>query len=231
VYYTRKPPVTRARPVADTPRMDQVSRPMLIVLAATFALLAIWLVALKPKQLDVKSTPLAATKAIPKAEQAAAAADAANARSQAPDNAADGAAAAPDAAKARVDPTTQNHPAPSSVASRVAGAKAADRRDAAVLRDLRAKKVVVMLFWNANGADDIATRGVIRELDRRNGKVAVHAAPIGRVGQYDSLTRGVHVVQSPTTIVIDRKRRTRVITGLTEPQELEQVVGDALAGR
>jgi hypothetical protein len=127
VYYTHEAPVTRARPVADTPRMDQVSRPMLIVLAATFALLAIWLVALKPKQLAVKSTPLAATKAIPKAEQAAAAADAVNARSQAPDNAADGADGAPDAAKARVDPTTQDRPATSSKSSRVAGAREGSR--------------------------------------------------------------------------------------------------------
>jgi len=55
--------------------------------------------------------------------------------------------------------------------------------------------------------------------------------PIGRVGQYDSITRGVRIVQAPTTIVIDRNRRTRVITGLTERQELEQAVGDALAGR
>jgi len=211
--------------------MDQVSRPLLIVLAATVALAAIWLVALKPKPLAVKSTPLASTKAIPKAEQAAAAADAANAKLRAQANASDRAAAAPDAAKAGVDPTTQGRAVTSSKPSRVAGAKAAGRRDATVLRDIRAKKVVVMLFWNANSADDIATRGVIRDLDRRNGKVAVHVAPIGRVGEYDSLTRGVQVVQSPTTIVIDRKRHTRVITGLTESQELKQAVGDALAGR
>lgn len=209
--------------------MDQVSRPLLIVLFATVALAAIWLVALKPKPLAVKNTPLASTKAIPKAEQAAAAADAANAKLRAQANAADRAAAAPDAAKAGVDPTTQDRPATSSKPS--PGAKAAGRRDATVLRDIRAKKVVVMLFWNANGADDIATRGVIRDLDRRNGRVAVHVIPIGRVGQYDSITRGVKVVQSPTTIVIDRKRRTRVITGLTEAQELRQAVGDALAGR
>jgi len=88
-----------------------------------------------------------------------------------------------------------------------------------------------MLFWNAKGAEDIATRGVLRGLDRRNGKVVVRIVPISRVGQYDSITRGVRIIQAPTTIVIDRKRRTRVITGLTERQELEQAVGDAFAGR
>jgi hypothetical protein len=211
--------------------MDQVSRPLLIALAATIALVAIWLVALKPKPPAVESTPLAPTKAIPQAKQAAATADAANAKLQTAANAADGTAAAPDAAKAGVDSTKQARPVTSSKSSLVAGAKAARRRDGTVLRDIRAKKVIVVLFWNPAGADDIATRGVIRGLDRRNGKVAVHVVPIGRVGEYDSVTRGVHVVQSPTTIVIDRKRRTRVITGLTERQELQQAIGDALAGR
>jgi len=209
--------------------MDQVSRPLLIVFAATIALVAIWLIALKPKPPAVERTPLAPTKAIAPAKQAAATADAANAKLQTAANAADGTAATPDAAKAGADATTQG---PATKPSLGAGAnKAASRRDATVLRDIRAKKVVVMLFWNADGADDIATRGVIRGLDRRNGKVAVHVVPIRRVGEYDSVTRGVHVVQSPTTIVIDRQRRTRVITGLTEPQELQQAVGDALAGR
>jgi hypothetical protein len=208
--------------------MDQVSRPLLIVFAATIALVAIWLIALKPKPPAVERTPLAPTKAVAPAKQAAATADAATAKLQTAANAADGTAAAPDATKAGADATTQARATKPSLA---AGAKAASRRDATVLRDIRAKKVVVMLFWNADGADDIATRGVIRGLDRRNGKVAVHVVPIRRVGEYDSVTRGVHVVQSPTTIVIDRQRRTRVITGLTEPQELQQAVGDALAGR
>jgi hypothetical protein len=209
--------------------MDQVSRPLLIVLAAAVALIAIWLIALKPKPPAVEKTPLAPTKAIPLAKKAAAVSDAANAKLKAAGNAADGTVAAPNAAGATVKPK-QAAPVTSSKPSAVPGAKAAGR-DAAVLRDIEAKKVVVMLFWNAKGADDIATRGLIRHLDRHHGKVAVHVAPIARVGDYDSVTSGVHVVQSPTTIVIDRQRHARVIAGLTERQELKQAVGDALAGR
>ena len=61
-----------ARPDADTRRMDHVSRPLLIVLAATVALMAVWVVALRPKPPAVESTPLAPTKAISQASQASA---------------------------------------------------------------------------------------------------------------------------------------------------------------
>jgi hypothetical protein len=96
---------------------------------------------------------------------------------------------------------------------------------------MRAGKVVVVLFWNAKGADDVATRGALREVDGHGGKVAVHVVPISRVARYPSITQGVTIAQSPTTLVIGRKRHTRVITGLSEPRELSQAVGDALAGR
>jgi hypothetical protein len=88
-----------------------------------------------------------------------------------------------------------------------------------------------MLFWTAEGADDIATRDAIGELDRHHGRVAVHVVPIGQVADYPSMTEGVTIAQSPTTLVVDRRRRTRVITGLSEPRELSHAVGDALAGR
>jgi nucleoid-associated protein YgaU len=203
--------------------MDQVSRPVLIAFAATLALLAIWFVALRPKPVPVAATPLAPTQAIAPAQQAAAASDAATAQAQAA-----GTAAATPAASA---PTAA--PAAAAATPATAGAPSASdgRRDGAILRDIRHHKVVVVLFWNARAADDIATRGAIRDLDLRGGKVAVHVVPIGRVGEYPAITQGVTIAQSPTTLVIDRKRRTRVITGLSEPQELTQAVGDALAGR
>ena len=39
------------------------------------------------------------------------------------------------------------------------------------------------------------------------------------------------IAQSPTTVVIGKNGHTRVIIGLTEPREVAQAVGDALAGR
>ena len=194
---------------------------MLIALAATVILAALWLVALRPKAAEVADTPAAPVTAIAPAKDAAAAADAANAKlSSVADGG--GTAAAPAAAPA---PSTAGAPAP------IAAAKPANKRDAAVVRDIRARKVVVLLFWNPKGADDVATRGALRGISRRGGKVAVHVIPISRVGQYESITQGVKVNQSPTTLVIDRKRRSRAIVGLSERGELTQAVDDALAGR
>jgi hypothetical protein len=183
--------------------MDQVSRPLLIVLAGVVALLALWLVALRPKPVTVDNTPLPPTQAVSKAKQAAATSDVANAGVQAATGA----------------------------AGQAKTAAPASPLDGAIVRDIRAGKVVVVLFWNPQGADDIATRGAIRGLDRHSGKVAVHVVPISRVGRYPAITKGVTIAQSPTTLVIGRKRQTRAIAGLSEPTELSQAVGDALAGR
>ena len=125
------------------------------------------------------------------------------------------------------DPQT-GAPAP---AARKTAARAPGRLDGPIVRDMRAGRVVVVLFWNAKGADDVATRGALREIDRHGGKVSVRVVPISRVARYPAITKGVTIAQSPTTLVIGRQRRTRVITGLSEPRELTQAVDDALAGR
>lgn len=224
--------------------MAQVSRPLLVALASTVALMAVWLVALRPKPVAVQNTPLAPVQVIPHAEHAAATSDAANAKVQAATGGGSAAPAVSSPAAAESSPAAaqsspaaaQSSPAPRSAASPQAGGHHAElslgnRRDAAVARDVARGKVVVLLFWNAEAADDVATRGALRDLDLHGGKVVVRAVPIGRVAQYASVTRGLRIAQSPTTVVIGRRRHTRVIVGLTEPRELAQAVGDALAGR
>lgn len=202
---------------------------MLIALAATVVLAALWLVALRPKTAEVAATPAAPVTAIAPAKDAAATSDATNAKlAKATDGA--GSAAAPSATTTPATParpaaTVAAKPAAKSAAAVAAGG----REEAAVVRDIRRGKVVVLLFWNAKGSDDRATRGAVRGLNRHGGKVAVHVVPISHVGRFDSITRGVTVNQSPVTLVIDRKRRTRAIVGLSEPGELSQAVDDALA--
>jgi hypothetical protein len=214
--------------------MDQVSRPVLIALGATVLLLLVWLVALRPKPVSVDATPLAPTQAIPQATTAAAAADAATAQAQAAGAAAGQATTAAPATATPVAPAATAAPATTTTPVPAASApseQSTGRRDGAILRDIRTGKVVVVLFWNATSADDIATRAVLRDLDLHGGKVAVHVVPLSRVGDYPAITQSVTIAQSPTTLVIDRDRHTRVIAGLSEPRELAQAVGDALAGR
>ncbi len=207
---------------------------MLIALAVTVALAAVWLVALRPKPVAVKDTPLAPTKAIPAAKQAGAASDAANAKLKASAQAADQgtpaapAASAPSSSKAAATPGAT---ATKTSAGSAAVQRGETKQERVILREISRGKVVVMLFWSADGADDIATRGAIRSLNRRHGKVRVHVIPIGRVGDYGAITRGVKIAQSPTTVIIGRSGQTRTIVGLSEPKELSQAVGDALAKR
>jgi hypothetical protein len=205
--------------------MASVSRPLLIALGATVVLLAVWFLALKPKPVTVDSTPLAPTQAIPQAKQASAASDAANAKLQA---ATGGAAQSTLPAPAATSATQAATPAAQAPA---AASASGSRLDGDILRDIRRGRVVVVLFWNAESADDIATRGALRNLDRHKGRVAVHVVAISRVGRYPAITQGVTIAQSPTTVVIGRKSHTRVIVGLSEARELSQAVDDALAGR
>jgi hypothetical protein len=207
--------------------MDQVSRPVLIALGAVLLLAALWLAVLRPKPtVSVSDTPLAPTTAIPKAKAAADASDAANAKIQA----ATGGTSAP-AAPTAAAPTAAAPAQPATPATPAKPAKAATRLDGPIVREMRAGKVVVVLFWNAKAADDVASRGALRAVPRHGGKVAIHVVPISDVARYPTITQGVQIAQSPTTLIIGRKRNTRVIAGLTEPHELSQAVGDALAGR
>ena len=214
--------------------MPAISRPLQILMAATFALLALWVVALRPKPVAVKDTPLAATREISKAKAAAAISDATNAKLKAATG--ERATAAPAAAAPSKPAAKASTPSTSAQAKAAATPERASRaiaagRNAAVVRDIKRGKVVVLLFWDPAGADDIAARGALRDLDLHGGRVVVRVVPITRVAQYESITSGVKIAESPTTVIIGRKRQTRVIVGLTEPREVSQAVGDALAGR
>jgi hypothetical protein len=209
--------------------MPPISRPLLILMASTVALLALWVVALRPKPVPVQDTPLAATREISKAQQAVAKSAAANAKLQAVSGGSAAGAAAP--AQAAAKPAAAAPSVASAAKPAAATRTAGQRRDAAVVRDLKRGKIVVLLFWNPAAADDVAARGALRELDLHGGKVVVRVVPISRVAQYASVTSGVKITQSPTTLVIGREGHARAIVGLTDPHEISQAVGDALAGR
>ena len=67
-----------------------------------------------------------------------------------------------------------------------------------------------------------------KDVNRRDGKVAVHIVEVKDVGAYDSVTQGVTVAQSPTTLVISPDGTARTIAGLSESTEVDQLVRDAL---
>ena len=79
-----------------------------------------------------------------------------------------------------------------------------------VLKALGKQKVIALLFWNPKAVEDQRVRRSLKGIDRHDGKVYVHAANIKKIANYQQITRGADVVQSPTVLVVDRDRKVRV---------------------
>ena len=213
---------------------------MLIALAATVLVAASWMLFLRPRAVESTTSQVTApAKVADKARQAAAATDKASAATDAASNdVADATASTPpdapstpaatEAPKAAAKKAAA--PAPAKAAAKPEPAAKADG-EAAVLADLDAHKVVVLLFWDRSGADDRAAHDAVESLSTHGGKVAIHAVAVQDVGRYGSVTQGVNVAQSPTTIVISRDAKARSVAGLTDPTEVEQLVRAALADK
>lgn len=129
-------------------------------------------------------------------------------------------------------PTT---PAPSSPATSGATAKApAPARPvpvagvpAPVLAALGERKLVVLLFSQAIGADDAATRAAVRALERSpDPGVAVFGADVGELPRYRPLLRDVGITQVPAVVLVDSRRRARLLEGYLDEGSLRQHVAD-----
>ena len=113
-------------------------------------------------------------------------------------------------------------------AGKASAAKSADA-SAPLLAALERRRAVVLLFWNRKASDDRAVRRAVGATAGRHGKALVKAVPISQVARYGAITRGVQVLQSPTTLVIAPDRKARAIVGLTTTAEIDKAVGGAFA--
>jgi len=217
--------------------VTQVSKPVLIALAAVIVFAAAKFTVLRPKD-DTGSTPAAATApgqtglqgAVDKANHAVGASKASAKRSEQAAATASGDAAAPATAPAKPSATATAKPATPAKPA-VAPAKPLPKLEAGdksgpILSDLSEGKVVVALFFNPHGADDNAALRAVRAADRHHGRVIVHSIPIQDVGDYNALTSGVEILQAPTVLVIGPNHKARPIVGYTEVKEIDQTVGD-----
>jgi hypothetical protein len=216
--------------------VDQISPPFRIALVALLALCALWFTVLRPKP-PVSEAPLPVAPGatglandVNTAKGAAAASDAANAKTQA----ATGGTAATSSSK----PASSAHAAVAGKSAATtsepkakakAGTRAAGDRSAPLLRALDHKRVVVLLFWNRRGLDDRAVRRAVLAISRHGGRVVVKAVPVSHVGRYGAITNGAQVLQSPTALVIAPGGKARAIVGFTTTGEVDQAVADALA--
>jgi len=124
-------------------------------------------------------------------------------------------------------------------------------RQALVEQELKQGSMVVMLFWNPKGSDDIAVhrelqlllaahhrvapvsnvpavqrllKAVGLELGRN---IAVHYAPASQVASFGSITRGVQVFATPTILIVNKHGKITTLTGFTDAFSIEQAIDEA----
>jgi hypothetical protein len=213
--------------------VSQISAPIRIVIAVAVIFMAAWMTVLKPK--DDTSVATAPTGNVATGQPAV----------SAPGKAAEAAKSAVDAANAKsaageaaVGETPATGTATTPSTSTGSGTAAGAAKPAAaitgvpkpVAKALAADKVLVLLFWNKDSADDRAVKQAVAKADRWNGRVVVQTAPIQSIAKYGRITRGVDVQQSPTVVVVDRNLAATSLVGYVDRQTVDQAVVDALRG-
>ncbi|HYI19604.1 MAG TPA: hypothetical protein VD836_12910 [Solirubrobacteraceae bacterium] len=225
--------------------MSQISPPIRILLVCAVAFMAAWMLFLRPKSdadapsassptpaatLPVEDGGAPATsmpgKAVEQANEAVAAQDA-----QAEALANGSAAVTGDAPATPATTGTQ----PVDAATPAQGAPADTKADAVegglplpVLKALGKQKVVTLLFWNPRAVEDQRVRRSLKGVNRHDGKVYVHAANINKIADYQQITRGADVVQSPTVLVVGGDRKVQSLVGYVAQRTIDQAVTDAL---
>jgi hypothetical protein len=221
--------------------MNQISPPIRILLVAVIGLVAAYMLFLRPKPADV--TPVAASPAaatpVPAKDVGAktnskpgaivqkAIAD--TNKSTAQNKVAAGADPnAPAATGVNTNPTTQA-PAPGQTGQPAPLSKQAlNALPKGVRGAVKNRKVVVLLFYSNRSDDDKAVRRELSKVDRFGGQVFVDAHWIKNVAQYQAITRGVDLEQSPTIVVADRNLKAESLVGFVDAETIQQSVVDAL---
>ena len=97
---------------------------------------------------------------------------------------------------------------------------------ARAIRAVKAGKKVVIFFENPRGLDDRTMERSLRSVARRS-KVLFLTDDVAAVDRYGDLVQNLAISQAPSTVIIDRKGRARVIEGFVDAGTLRQAVADA----
>lgn len=132
-------------------------------------------------------------------------------------------------------PATPVKAAPKSASPSTAGARNVPARQALVEGELKHGRTVILLFWNPTGADDVAVRRQLQQLQAfhktrglpQNRNIAVHEARAGQVALFGAITRSLQVNQTPTMLIIAPTGNTKTLTGLADAYAIQQAIGEA----
>jgi len=122
------------------------------------------------------------------------------------------------AAAPTVTVTTTHHVVVHSTAALTAA------RQRLVEAELRSGRVVVLLFWNSKGADDVAVERAVEQLAQSDHGVAVHVSAANQVATFGTITRGVQVYGTPTILIVAKSGQTQTLTGLQDAYAIRQAI-------
>jgi hypothetical protein len=98
----------------------------------------------------------------------------------------------------------------------------------AVEREIAHGKTVMLVFWNPRSTVDQEVRAQAGALAAGSrGTVTLHAALARQVGIFGPITEVVHVYQTPTILIVNRRGLVSTLTGLTDVFALQQAVREA----
>lgn len=227
--------------------MNQVSRPVQILLGVVLVFAVLWFTVLKPGEPAIEPVP-AATTAAPvdaggttaqsgpgKAVEAANnAAQAANAAAGAAGGATTPSGTTPGGAAAASGATSGGTVTPTSPAGKESSGRSASQRKAdrvieSIGADLKAKRAVVVLVYQpGESVDEVLENRVRKQIDRRNGKVRIYLIRASQVGRYDGLFRDLSLAQTPSTVVIAPDNSAKVLGGLVSTARIDRLTSAAL---
>lgn len=145
-------------------------------------------------------------------------------------SAAAGSGAASGAAKSPTSPSASApsgaSASPSSSASS-AGNTLVPPGQRAVEAALAQGKVPIVLFWNPDGADDLAVHGQVQQLGHSHLPISVYEGNAEAVASFGAITREVPVYGTPTILIVAKNGQTTELTGLQEDFTIERAIEEA----
>jgi hypothetical protein len=98
----------------------------------------------------------------------------------------------------------------------------------AVEHEVAAGKTVLLLFWTPSSSVDRVVRSETAAMVAgSHGRLALHVGTSGQVGEFGPITEVVHVYQTPTILIVNRRGVVSTLTGLTDTFALRQLVHEA----
>jgi hypothetical protein len=98
-------------------------------------------------------------------------------------------------------------------------------RQHAVEAQLAKGRTVVILFWDAKGADDQSVHSAVRSLRSQHSlNIDTQEASAGQVASFGSITRGLQIYGTPTLLIVDKQGRAKTLTGLQDAYAISQAI-------